>query len=123
MKSAISSLTMTLCFAAASTALAAEQFISFDPLTVKAGEEMRITLFNPSATPILLRVFAYDAAEGSYDEGVNFILAPGKIRFFDFKTPKDFIGLGGVIETTPNVPAPPSLPLQMQRVIPTGKSY
>lgn len=61
---------------------------------------MRITLFNPNTEPIVLRVFAYDAAAGSYDESVSITLAPGKVRFFDFKVSKDFVGLGGVIENT-----------------------
>ena len=89
----------------AALAHAADVMLAFDPLTVKVGEEMRITLFNPSNDAIELRVFAYNAAEGTYDEGPKIVLPAGKLRFFDFKAPKEFVGLGGVIETVPD-PAP-----------------
>jgi hypothetical protein len=65
---------------------------------------MRIQLINPTADPIEVRVFAYNAAEGTYDEGPKFVLPAGKIRFFDFKAAKEFVGIGGVIETTPDPP-------------------
>ena len=96
---------LALLLGAGPLALASDTLIAFDPLTVKPGEEMRIQLFNPTSEPIEVRVFAYNAAEGSYDEGPKLTLAAGKMRFFDFKAPKDFVGIGGVIETTPD-PAP-----------------
>ena len=89
----------------AALAHAADVMLAFDPLTVKVGEEMRITLFNPSNDAIELRVFAYNAVEGTYDEGPRIVLPAGKLRFYDFKTPKEFTGIGGVIETVPD-PAP-----------------
>jgi len=104
MKRSILKLAMALSSGAVSTAFAGDLIVAFDPLTVRAGEEMRITLFNPTADPIVVRVFAYDAAGESYDEGPSFTLAPGKVRFFDFKAPNDFVGLGGVIETMPDSP-------------------
>lgn len=69
---------------------------------MKAGEEMRITLFNPQTVPIEVRVFAYNSADNTYDEGPKVMLAPGRMRFFDIKATRDFIGLGGVIEQTPD---------------------
>lgn len=103
MKQLFNCAALALCLAA--TAPAADLMLAFDPLTVKAGEEMRITLFNPTNEAIELRVFAYNAAEGTYDEGPKIVLPAGKLRFFDFKAPKEFVGLGGVIETVPD-PAP-----------------
>ncbi len=97
--------TAALAVYCAATAHAADVMLAFDPLTVKVGEEMRITLFNPSNEAIELRVFAYNAAEGTYDEGPKIVLPAGKLRFYDFKAPKEFVGLGGVIETVPD-PAP-----------------
>ena len=97
--------TVALAIALAASAHAADIMLAFDPLTVKVGEEMRITLFNPSTEAIELRVFAYNAAEGTYDEGQKIVLPAGKLRFFDFKAPKEFVGIGGVIETVPD-PAP-----------------
>jgi len=104
MKRSILKLAMTLSLGVVSTAFAGDLVVAFDPLTVRAGEDMRIMLFNPSANPIVVRVFAYDAAGESYDEGPSFTLAPGKVRYFDFKAPNDFVGLGGVIETVPDMP-------------------
>jgi hypothetical protein len=98
-------LSSALALFLATAAHAAEVTLAFDPLTVKAGEEMRITLFNPSNEAIELRVFAYNAVEATYDEGPKIVLPAGKLRFFDFKAPKEFVGLGGIIETVPD-PAP-----------------
>lgn len=72
-----------------------------NPLTVKPGEELRITLYNPDSEPLVLKVFAYNAIENSYDEGPNIVLPPGRLRFFDFKLTKEFVGLAGVIEVVP----------------------
>jgi hypothetical protein len=95
-------LAAALC--AALTATAADVPVIFDPLTVKPGEEMRITLFNPSSETILVRVFAFNSAENTYDEGEYIKLAPGKLRFFDLKAAKEFVGIGGIIETIPDPP-------------------
>lgn len=103
--------TFALALFLAAAAHAADVTLAFDPLTVKAGEEMRITLFNPSNEAIELRVFAYNAIEGTYDEGPKIVLPAGKLRFYDFKAPKEFTGIGGVIETVPDpAPKPESQP-------------
>lgn len=70
-------------------------FSATDPLTVKVGEDIRVLLFNPSEQPLTVRVFAYNALEGSGDETEDIIIAPGKLRMFDFKSPREFTGILG----------------------------
>lgn len=73
-----------------------------NPMTVRAGEELRITLFNPDDKPVSVKVFAYNAVENNYDEGPLIVLPPGRLRFFDFKLNREFVGFTGVIEIVPD---------------------
>lgn len=89
--------------AIASSVVRAEDFArATDPITVRPGEEFRVTLFNPQETPITLKVFVYNALESNYDESPSVVIAPGRMRFFDFKAPREFVGLIGVVESDPS---------------------
>ncbi|MBI4909793.1 MAG: hypothetical protein HY820_39615 [Acidobacteria bacterium] len=85
---------MLATVAAAQDQLPDEIAIS-DPLTVKAGEDVRIAIFNPNEVPVSIRVFAHSPMEDTVDESEDIVIAAGKLRFFDMKTVKEFIGIMG----------------------------
>lgn len=89
---------------AASIARAEDFARATDPITVRPGEEFRVTLFNPQETPITMKVFVYNALESNYDESPAVVVAPGRMRFFDFKAPREFVGVVGIIESAPDAP-------------------
>ena len=115
-------LTSALAIYLAAAAHAAEITLTFDPLTVKAGEEMRITLFNPSNESVELRIFAYNFVEGTYDERPTMVLPPESSASLTSKHQKH-LSVSAVSSNPFPIPTPKPSPAPLARsIMPTSSS-